>query len=441
MVAAALAPPVERGMKTPLLLGLIAVLQLAAHMVYLVLALASLGLGPASDAFVAAQAVPVVLTAILATALQSAWQSRLATVDRTSGAWRQAHRNAHAQAWMVFLAASLPIGLMAPLWIDGIFGGLAPQAQRQLLGMTPVLLLASVFNGVTGVLTTAQRGRDRLLSAEVAALAATLLSLLLVTPAIDALGALGAAQVLLLRGVTAWLLLLCLLGGSWPDVQGGWRDLTAWRQMRPALAGSAVLKTAPLVDRYWTAGAPTGTLTLFSLAQSGTGAVAAVLERALCMPVAPRIARAMADRDTVTARVLYRRATGAVAAVILLLGLALLVVQPWWVWALDALLGLPAVRSGELWWLCLLLLGQTLVAAASTAVVAVFYATGDTRTPAWVGLGGFAVGVSAKSVGFLWLGAQGLALASSLYHLGHLLVLSILAERLITRHGAVAPSV
>lgn len=418
-------------MATSFKLMLVASLQLLAQIGLQLLVLAALGLGGDSDAFVAAQAVPAVLTSILAVSLQNVWQARLATAEQASGAWRAAHRMAHAQALIAMSLACAVLWAFAAAWVPLLYAGFEPGTRALVLHMTPPLLLACVFNGAIAVLTTAQRGRDRLISAEVAGLLGTLACIAAVWPAVQTWGVAAAAYVLLARAALVWLALQLQVGLASPSWQEGWRDRPGWLQLRPLLAGSALYKASPLVDRYWGAMASTGSLTLFSLAQTGMAALTAVLERSICMPVAPQISRCIAQGDAAAARRLYRRAVGAVAAASVAAAVVLLVMQPWWAPSLAVLLKLPAARADELWLLCVLLLGYMFVGAAGTAVVAVFYALGDTHTPARIGVVGFFIGVVAKSLAFLGFGLTGLALATSLYYLANLAALVLSVERRI----------
>lgn len=179
--------------------------------------------------------------------------------------------------------------------------------------------------------------------------------------------------------------------------------------------------------------ASVGSVTLVGLAQSAMSAIASVLERALCVPMSPRVARCVAAGDAAGVRRLYRSTVLAVAAATACVGAAFVAVQPVWAPGMNLLLSLEAERAALLWWLCILLLGFLFVAAAGTAVVAVFYALGDTRTPALIGLTGFGIGVVAKSAGFLMLGLQGLVLATSLYYIANLVALVVSVERRIER--------
>ena len=411
-------------------------LQLLAQIGFQLLVLAALGLGRDSDAFVAAQAVPAVLVSVLGVSLQNVWQARLAVAAEASGAWRAGLRTAHAQALIAMSLACSALWASSAWWVPLLYAGLEGPTERLVLQMTPPLLLACMFSGASAVLITAQRGRDRLVSAETAGLVATLTCMVVVAPAVQAWGVVAAVYLLLARAALVWLVLLWLVGPAWPDWRAGWNDRPGWLQLRPLLAGSALYKASPLVDRYWSANASAGSLTLFSLAQTGMAALTAVLERSICMPVAPRISRCIAEGDAAGARRLYRRAVGVVAVASAAVAVGLLAAQPWWASSLAALLQMPATRADELWLLCMLLLGYMFVGAAGTAVVAVFYALGDTRTPAWIGVVGFFVGVAAKSLAFLAFGIAGLALAASLYYLANLAALVLSVER---RLGSLAP--
>jgi putative peptidoglycan lipid II flippase len=437
-VAAAGAPTAREGrrgasLKPPLVLALASAAQLAGQIAQQLAVLAALGVGSSSDAWVAAQSVPAVLTAIVAMALQSVWQSPLAQARDDVTTWRDLQRTAHAQALLAFALPCLVLAATVWAWAPLLFAGLPPAARQALAEATPALLAAAALHGATAVLTTAQRGRDRLLSAELVGLAATLAALVLAWPVARHAGVQGVAWLALARAAVVWLGLQFLVQGSWPRWQAGLRSAAQWRQMRPLLAGAALYKTAPLVDRFWTSLAAAGSVSLFGLAQSGTTAWATVLEKSLCMPLGPQIARAVGAADAEAARRLMRRALVRVALAGAASLAALLLLLPVWNALLGAVLALDAARAFELWLVCALLLGFVFVAAAGTAVVAVFYALGDTRTPALIGSAGFVLGLVAKAVGFLSAGLPGLAAATSLYYLFNLSALVHFAWRGLDR--------
>ncbi len=297
------------------------------------------------------------------------------------------------------------------------------------IDMTPSLLLAALFQSVGAVMVAAQRGRDRQVSPELASLAATTLTVVAVLPAVQTWGVMAAAHVMLVRAVAVWLLLLAAAGPSPPSWRGAWRGTDAWQRLWPLLAGSSIYKAAPLVDRFWSAMAPAGGVTLVGLAHSGMSAMALVLERSLCASVAPQLARLIAADDTQAARKLLRRSLLSTGMATLAVAMVFLLLKPFWSEALELMLKLQAGAAATLWAMCLLLLGYLYVAAAGPSVVAVFYALGDTRTPATIGVVGFVLGTALKSFGFLGWGLEGLVLATSAYHLCNIAALVFGAER------------
>jgi putative peptidoglycan lipid II flippase len=410
-------------------LGALAALQLLAQIAFQLLVLAGLGVGVRSDVFIAAQAVPIVLSGVLAAGLQSIWQPQLAVADGRGAAWRELHRTAHAQALTAFAIAGAVLAASAVAWVPLLYAGLEAPARHSVLELTPWLLLATAFQGAVAVLTTAERGRDRLVLPELVSLGVGLLALAAVAPVVSAFGIRGAVFLIVVRSVLHWALMVWAVGGSAPAWRAGWRRRDVWRQLRPLVASSAVYKSAPLVDRFWSASAAAGSVTLLGLTQLGMGAVAAVMDRACSMPASPRIARCLAAGDVAGARAEYRRAVLSVAALTAVMLVLLWLMRPLWLDLLALLLSVGREQADVLWVLCVLMAGFVFVAAAGPAVVAVFYALGDTRTPALIGLAGFVVGVGAKSAGFLAGGLTGLVLGTSLYYLLNMVVLVIAVER------------
>lgn len=419
-------------MKSTAVLVVLAASQLVVQVVFQLTVLAGVGVGVVSDVFIAAQAVPAVMTAVLAGALQAVWQPLLAVAHGQRALWSELQRSAHAQALLACGGVAAVLALTAPAWAPALYAGLPPEARQTVVELTPWLLLAAVLQGATAVLTVAERGRDHLVLPEALSLGAALLALVAAVPAVAAWGVPGAAGVIVGRSLLTWSALVWAVGGSSPAWRAGWTRREAWTGLRPLVTSGAVYKSAPLVDRYWSAAAPVGSVTLLALAQMGMGAVASVVERAWCMPASPRIARCLAAGDVRGARAEYRRAVLAVGVVTAVLVGLLLAVRPVWSSMLGIVATIDARAAETLWMLCVLLGGFVFVAAAGTAVVAVYFAMGDTRMPARIGLAGFAVGVVAKSLGFLAAGLEGLVLATSLYYLLNLAALVWGVERRLT---------
>jgi peptidoglycan biosynthesis protein MviN/MurJ (putative lipid II flippase) len=418
-------------------LGSVAALQLAAGLAMQLVIIRSLGAGALTDAWVAAQTMPLVTFSVIAVAFQGAWQSRLATLDDSEYGRVVTQQAAHGQLMLVYGLTVLVLCLGSTWWTRLLFPGL-PQPQHALVVQMSQLLLAGAYlNGHAALFATALRGRDRFLVAEVVTLASTLAAIAAVTLLIDNVGISGVAWISLARSALAVGVLYFFAGRPTPSLAAGWRDAESWKQLRPILAGASIYKCAPLVDRYWSSLAPMGGLTVFNLLQTGMAALGTVIERSISMPVAPRLARLAQSGDWTSMHQLLRQtmkrgawATGCVAALIAAM-------YPVWPMLLGPLLKLDSTALRESWLTAVLLCAFLYPASVGSTVVSSFYAIADAKTPVMVGVAGFVVSIVVKALGFLYAGLPGLGAAVALYYLGNMAVmLWLLDRRLATKLAA-----
>jgi putative peptidoglycan lipid II flippase len=414
--------------KLTLSLGALATLQLLANVALQLLVLTIVGAGPETDAFVAAQALPQVLLAVLAVSMQSVWQPRLAVLATNLAAWKDAQRAAQGQALLLFGGAAVGAVASAELWVHGLFPGLSAGQRAMTVTLVLPMIAGAALSGHAALLTTALRAREQFIRAEAVALAGSVFAVGLIIATVPRYGVVAAAWANLARAALVSAVLFVLAQCPRPSLAGAWRRTEIWQQLRPMLAGSSLYKTAPLVDRFWSSQAGTGGMTIFSIAQTAMGALATVVERALSMPVAPRLARLAEAGDLAGMRRLYRRCVWNITWPVAGVGLLLLAVEPIWVEVIGPLLKIGPSLAFQLWVVCLLLLGYLHVAASGTIAVAAFCAMGEAQTPVKVGVPAFIASVAVKSVAFVVWGLPGLAAATSVYYLANMAMLLMLLE-------------
>lgn len=404
-------------------------MQLVASVALQFAVLAVLGAGSQTDVWVAAQAAPLVLFSIMSVALQGAWQSRFAVVAHQPSQWLQLQRTAQGQLLLILGGATVAVAVSTRLWVPPLFPGLASAQLDLTERMTRVLLIGTLFNGQAALFTSALRARGHFVAPEAIALAGSVAAIALVVVGVRRYGIEAAAWISLARSLTVSAALFVMARWPWPSLSVARQDQEGWRLMRPILLGSSFYKTGPLVDRFWSSLAPSGSMTLFSLAQTGMGALAMVLERSLSMPATPSLARLAAAKNYAGMRSLYRQSIVRVFAASAVVMLVLITTYPAWPSFVALLLKLDEASARQAWWLCLLLVGYMYPSAAGSTLVSSFYALGDTRTPAQVGVIGFALSLVWKAVGFLNAGVVGLAVATAAHYLANMLLLNWLLER------------
>lgn len=416
-------------MKLQLSLGGLAAGQLALTVLIQVVVFRTVGVGAMTDAYVAAQTVPLLIVAVFASPMQQLWQPRLAVA--AEDATRLNSESALAQGHMLVLIASVGalLAVLAPLWLPLMFPGLNREVRPLALQMNGIFVAAAICNAQSLLLTSAHRAQGRFVLPEAVGAVASAAVLLACYWAIPIGGVAGAAWLTLSRAVAVMAVLWLVGRYPLPNVGAVLRGQAPWRALRPLLAGASLYKTSPLVDRYWSSLAPNGGMTVFNLAQMGIGALAQILERSLCMPNQPRIARLAKAGERGQLWTLCRSTMVRVTVVTLVFAGMLVLAQPVWSTLMESTLRLDGTSADLMWWVCLTLVGYLHVSAVGSQPVAAFVAMGDSRTPVIVSSIAFVLGMAGKSAAFLVGGLPAMALATSLYYVGNLLVISHLLKR------------
>lgn len=418
-------------MKQAFSIGTVVALQLLATLLTQLLVIRVVGLGPDTDAYIAAQTVPAVIVAIITTALQSVWLPRLAVMTGDLVAWRQEQSIAQGQAGLLGGGLLLFVGGSLPLWLPLLFPGFDRLQKQAAMFFCLVLLVAAAFNTQSAILTVALRARNRFMAAEIIALLGTVLSLAAMYLALPLWGLTAAVWIGLARSVLVYGAQMTL--ANWPPLSftKGWACKETWILIRPLLFGVSIYKTSPLVDRYWASQASAGAITTLSLAQTAIGALATILERAMCMPITPSLARHVAQSDYVALRKVYRRVLFNTTIVVLIIGLLLTVFKSELIAVVSLMLKIKLESASSLWVICILLIGHLHAAISGVVLVTTFYALDDTKTPVYIGLSGFIFGLFLKWALFNEMGVNGLALSASIYFLMNVFAFYIFLERKI----------
>lgn len=406
-----------KNLKQSLSIGAVVAIQLIATFATQLLVIRMVGVGHETDAYIASQALPSVLFAIISSALQSVWLPKLSVLNNNLAEWRNQQSVAQSQALVLGGGLFLLVWLTRDIWARLLFPGFLYH-QLQLTGLlVGPLLVAAVFNTQTSLLIIALRARGLFLVGETISMLGTILSLLMIIELIPHYGIESAAWITALRAAIVFLILFGFAG--WPGIKFRLEILKidTWMQMRPILFGAAIYKTSPLIDRFWISQAPTGAMTIFGLVQTAMGAVSTIMDRVISMPLTPTMARYVAQNNYQRLREAYLYGLKRVSYGVLAVFFALLLVYPVFADLLSFVINISAETANSIWIMLIFLLGYLYGAVSGSILVAVFYALNDMKTPMHIGVIGFLFGVALKSLGFIVFGLYGLIAATSIYYL------------------------
>ncbi|CAH0343185.1 lipid II flippase MurJ [Rhizobium sp. CECT 9324] len=391
------------------------------------------GVGANTDAYLAAQAVPTVVGAILIGALQSVWLPRFSLLTKEDNKLRLELGTANGQSALLGGALLVFLGTTVSIWLPILFPGFTPKQHHEAIFYSIFLLCTFAVATQSSILLIALRAQERYFIGEAVALAATLVALCMVYVLVPRWGLAAAAWITLGRVVTIYVIQLHL--AEWPPifVKDGLRDRNSWKLMRPLLLGASIYKTSPVVDRYWGSLADAGAITLLSLAQLFITAFATVLERSAVVPLAPRMSRLIDAGRYREARYLYIRFTLSILLITVAVVSAAYFGADAIVLVISRAFSLNADDSVRLLTLIAALGGFLFASVAGAAIVHVFYSMGDTHTPVYIGVIGFSVGLLLKWAFFHSYGVLGLAAATSTYFVMNILLFLVTLELKISR--------
>ncbi|HXG46595.1 MAG TPA: lipid II flippase MurJ [Methylomirabilota bacterium] len=385
--------------------------------------LTHVGPGPQTDALFAGLTVPQFIVVVASNPLAHVLVPLLATGDRSAR---------EGGAWAVFLLSLMGFAVLAAilaasasLWLPLLVPGFSDSAKQLTVRLGRIQMGGMAFMATAAVLRSAFHARNEFIWAAFSAFLASVAGLAALVLMLPAYGVDAAAWSFTLRSALEFILLVPALG---PFRRPAWHSPlvgATWRRIRPLVLGYSYERTEIVLDRLLASLAPAGALSLLYLGQQVYGAVGQVINRAVTLPVTPRLAQEAARGDWPAFQATYRRRLGWIAGVTLAAFLVVLLAgRP----VLSLVFGMRNVTSEDvalLWLLMVLLAGLLHGDPTGHLLLTGFYAVGDTRTPTGIGMAMYTVGVAVKLLGTALGGIAGLAVATSAYYFGRSAVLYV----------------
>jgi peptidoglycan biosynthesis protein MviN/MurJ (putative lipid II flippase) len=385
----------------------------------------AVGFGAQTDAYFAAQVVPLSAYGILQLALHRA----VVAVYSVRGGPRYPAGLLVIAVLGGALLAMMLIAVTAPWWFGLLFGEVADTQLGLALtiirvqGITTSLLLTNI------VLTALNQVRGRPVTNELVTITSTAISTVFALLTVRRLGVLAATYASLLKAAIAMVLSSVVLARHVERGPVPWQEL--WRVIRPLASGSALTKFAPVIDRAIASAGPAGLLSILSFAQLLYAAAMGLAERAVVAPNLPSIRRGVSRRALTTVGV---RLAGFGLLLAVAISAAALVARsvPW----VSDQVGGDELRTMAAYLAALA--GFAIGGLAGQWSAAALAVLGRAGWVARVAVAGFLASIPVKLIAFQMAGVLGVALAISGYYLANALVLSLGLRRAQSVAGTVS---
>ncbi len=410
--------------------SLCALAQLVIQFVFQLLLAKYFGASEDMDAFVAALALPTVLSAIFFGSLSYTFVP-IFSEQLDSGNPKQAWATAgNIGAILVLVAGSLSLAtffLARPL-TGLLYPGFAGERFELTVQLLRILGWLVLTNGLITHLQAIYHCHRRFALPALSTVVGTAVTLALVVM-IPVHSIVGVGWAVLAGSVVAVVIQL-----PFPVVhlrcgqsQAGTRRCLAL--LVPLVVGAVYYRIDPLVDRYLASALPGGSIAQLGYAWRVATALLLISTGSFSVVVFPNFARHWAAGRTTEFRAEIAYALRFLIVVLVPLTVALLCYhEP----LIRDLLERGKFTSADTRAVALLLvfyLGAVIGAGLGEITSKVFYSLGDTRTPVFVGVAGFTLGVILKVLLIRSHGAAGIAVATSFYFLLTAAIMSWLIAR------------
>lgn len=313
---------------------------------------------------------------------------------------------------VVSLAFCICLFQCIPILVSLLFSTYTETMRADIAAMAGISVVALFFSILSYLFAAGLQIQDRFLRVEVINVLASIVALLLLPFLLKKFSTEGAVMALVIRwAVTAMMSALSIRNYS--------IDFTAvddlkkvWSTYRYLLAGGLIFNLDTVVDKFLSARASAGDLSVLHLVELGFSAFNAITNKSVTALRMREMAIASATGDAI---VYYSRLK---LGMLIIMSLNVLLVSGLIIcWFLPSVV-LQVTLAGvalERWLLVsLLLVGIPVFGTLGGLFAASFYARRNTRTPTIVGLFGFLVGTLLKLICFRMFGFNGLLVAISM---------------------------
>ena len=375
------------------------------------------GIGRETDAFVASQSIPQVITSIVVSALNSVWLPKLSANCANLKKWNFVLSKSLGQALFISAGFSLlMLPVLKPL-VNITFPGFNEIQEQQAFYFVMMFIVSMNFTILSSQLANALRTLNQFYHVEMINFLGSVLVLPIIYFISPYYGLMAISLILMIQSV--FVFIVQLKYSKWPSilVRRGLGDKESWQLMKPVFAGASIYKFSPLVDRFWLSFAPAGVMTVFNLAQNLVSAAAQVVEKSVVMSLTTNFGKLVKDQKFLLLKSKIRDGIIRVTIISILILVFALIFKVWLIQGFGLFFKTDNVNSEMIWFFCVLLIGYFHSSPAATIPVSALYAFKDTRTPVKTGIVGFLISIIFKAILYQVAGINGLVIGVSLYFL------------------------
>lgn len=402
---------------------MIVAIQIIFGLISQILVLRLIGAGDSTDSLVAAQSIVAVIFSLLATMLQSIWQSKMSQVSKNHDYWMSNMSLSLGQSLILCILTLVPISIASKFIINLIFPDLNPLNIQLSSNIIVILAIMSTFSLMSSQITICLRAIDQFVLPELINLALSIMTVIVLIEVLPKYGVISVVWTSLVRAIITFSILYIISGRPNFDIRRAIRKKEIWQSILHILSSNALSKLSPLVDRYFIAQSGSGTLTIFNFAVIAAGAISTIIEKGMSTPLSSKIGLLVMENNHKKIIEIIKKAIFRILIVCSVIFICNIIMNNYIAELIYRILKLNENENKLLVNIELLLFGYIFASAAGPIIVSAIFSYNFHKIYLNISIIGFIIGIFYKYYGYKLYGAYGLTFSISLYYITNMYML------------------
>lgn len=412
--------------KTSSILGFITILQLAIGLLSQLFVIKILGVGELTDAFIAAQTIPAILSTILVTVFQSVYLPSLSVKSKFPNRWNIEQGKAHTKLFVMFGGLFLILFLLSDIILNLIFQGFDEEQIKLTKYLFIFFMISFWLNTHSHIFAITLRTIDKFVLADSILLIGTVINLFLIFFLLNKEDIKNLGFIYILSSLMVFFVLYAISGRPKLIFKNIFKNNKNWKLMIPLIKGNVLYKMSPIVDRYLLSHSFSGAMTIYNIANMINSSIITFISKTIITMHLPRIANLAKKKNIIELTYTYKKILFQILLLTILVVSIMICLKSFWSDLIYLVFKIDKEQSNVLWWILILFSGILFSGLAVSITTSYFYSFHDTKTPTKIGIRGFLISIPLKIILFYMYGVIGLAIASTIHQASNFIILHYL---------------
>lgn len=399
---------------TSSILALVSICQLGAGLFLHFYIIKVFGVGDFTDAFIAAQTIPAILSTVIIAVFQSVYLPSLSIKAKFQRRWHIETSKAHSKLFIIFAFATVLLVLFSQIWISVIFTGFNSQKIVTTQIFLLFFMLSSWLSVHNQIAIISLRTINKFVLADLSILGGSIINVLIIYLWLDSNNPYLLGFSFVASNFVVSLILYRLSKAPKLLLKNIFYNNKNWAMMIPLFKANILYKTSPLVDRYLLSQSYSGAMTLYNLSNLVHSSMLKILEKIFIVQYLPTVSILAKNNDEQLLK-LYQKLTIKFVLLNIFVTFGISIIYRYFGNVFTLLFHLSERDSKTICVTIIALSAMLFPSLIAVVINNIYYSYGNTTTVSRVGMINYVIFIPVKFISFYMYGLVGLALATTTF--------------------------